>query len=180
MEQVDFISLAKQVISDIMSVKEGSISDFYAPTYYAIMSNGEIEDSELPYILRYAEIAVVMLPYSYTMITKDWCSRYIIFIDGRGIPNNKIQHNGWTLKFDTPITDYYKTKVRYAIISNHNFEFILPVEENIEPTSFHKVWRLFSRLTPNTDFYEIKLLTEAYRQQGGCPDGYNNIVIKKL
>lgn len=180
MRDIDLSALAREVVQDITSQKEGLILGFQPTTYIAITNDGDIEDSDFPYILKYADIGVILIPYNYLVISQEDYSQYVIFIDNKGIPNNKIRRKGWTLYFDTPITQSYRTYVRRAVFKNDRFELSLPVHCIIEPVHFKKVWDIFVQLSEDVDMETLKQLGEEYRLKGGCPTGYPNIIVRSL
>lgn len=73
---VDFVTIANNAIAEIKRVKRGSLR-FSAPVYLAISTHGSVESSSLWLILKNANLAALILPYKYRVITAEDSSAFI-------------------------------------------------------------------------------------------------------
>lgn len=159
----DFTTIANNAISELKRIKGDSLC-FNVPTFLAIMADDTIEYSNLWLILKNAKIAVVILPYSYVVLTAKDSSAFILFIDDRGYCNDSIDINGWMLKFDTPKESLYRTYNRYAIISKAGYEVTLgTIHGTLSPDDFKRIWKYFKLIsTINDDYALLPLVKELY------------------
>lgn len=169
---VDFVTIANNAIAEIKRVKRGSLR-FSAPVYLAISTHGSVESSSLWLILKNANLAALILPYKYRVITAEDSSAFILFIDNKGNCNDSIDLNGWKLKFDAPIERLYRTYQRSAIISKAGHKVFLKTPHGtITPDDFKRIWNYFRQIsTINEDFASLPLYQELYD---------NNITITSL
>lgn len=168
--------IARQVVSDIKSEKEEAIYRFLPTLYIGIASNNEIEGSSYPYLLDTVPIAIIVISYSYQVITQDDQSAYIVFIDEKRIPSDRITKGEWTVRFNSPYTNFYRTYVREAIISNDEVKLVLPVNPRIGVKEIEGVWNIFQKVRGNMTLEELALLGELYTAGGYCPSAYHTMV----
>lgn len=159
----DFANLANNAISELKRVKEGSLR-FYAPTYLTISKDDTINYSNLWLILKDAYVAVVLLPYSYTVLTAEDSSAFILFIDANGHCDDNIVINGWNLRFDPPKERYYRTYIRYATISKAGYKIVLKTPSGtVTPDDFQRIWKYYKLIsTINDDYSSLQLYKELY------------------
>ena len=160
---VDFASIANNAVSELKKVKGDSLR-FRPPTYIAIASNDTTRSSNLWMILNEAKIAVVILPYSYLVLTAEDTSAFILFINNEGYCSDSININGWELKFDTPKESSYRTYNRYATISKNGYEITLRTPcGTLDTNDFKKIWKCFRLIsTINEDYVALPLIKELY------------------
>ncbi len=171
--------LAKEVVKEITSNKPERITSYGTPIYIGINEENKIMDSTLPYILDIASVAVIIIPFTYTVIENSDQSQYVFFIGTNGIPSDSIEKDGWKLKFDEPYTLGYKTKYREAIISNGQLELQLPTKPNITPLDIERIWKIFMKIRKDITIYELQYLADLYKNMNGCPYSYYPSVIKR-
>lgn len=160
---IDFASVANNAISELKRVKGDSLR-FSTPTYIAIREDGTIDSSNLWLILKDAKMAVVLLPYSYVVLTAKDSSAFILFIDDKGYCSDSININGWNLRFDTPKEKLYRTYNRIATISKDGYEVTLKTPYGtIQPNDFKRIWKYFKLIsTIHEDFASLQLYAELY------------------
>lgn len=169
----DLSSIAKAVIVDLKEEKCDNITKFGHPLFFAIYPDNRIEASTFAYILGECDKAIVILPFTYLVFTSYDESGYVIFIDERGIPTNKLTSNGWTLSFDEPKTSALRTYKREATISNAKWELVLPVRPTIHEADMEKVWSIFIQVQSISSLEGLKQLCTRYEEMGGCPYSYS-------
>lgn len=162
----DFATLANDAISELKRVKGDSLR-FNTPAYLAIYANDTIEYSNLWLILKDAAIAVVILPYTYKVITAEDSSAFVLFIDATGHCNDSIDLNGWNLKFDSPKEGLYRTYNRYATISKVGHEITLKTPYGtLTPDDFKRIWKYFKLISNiNEDYVSLQLFRELYEHE---------------
>lgn len=160
---VDFADIANNAISELKRVKGDSLR-FSAPVYLAILADDTVKSSHLWLILKNAKTAVVMLPYSYVVLTAKDTSAFILFIDDNGNCNDSLEVNGWNLKFDAPKERLYRTYNRDATISKAGHEITLRTPSGTVTTDdFKKIWKYFKLIsTINEDYASLQLYQELY------------------
>lgn len=160
---IDFASIANFAISELKRIKGNSLR-FNSPSYLAILADDTVESSNLWLILKDAKRAVVILPYSYRVITAEDSSAFILFIDENGRCNDSINLNGWNLKFDAPHERLYRTYKRYATISKEGYEIILETAHSIITLNdFKKIWKYFKLISKiNEDYSSLQIFKELY------------------
>jgi len=173
MNKESMMERAKMVVLDLCAQKVSDIEKFNNPTYIAISDKNVVSESTMPYILEEAEIAIILLPFEYKVLTNTDISQYVVFIDENQLPNDRISQGGWTLKFDEPKTSTYGTYYRKAIISNGEIELILPVKTPICIDDIERIWKIFIKAEGINDIKGIELLAELYTEMKGCPYSYN-------
>lgn len=160
---IDFASISNNAVSELKKVKGDSLR-FRAPTYIAISSNDTIKSSNLWLNLNDAKIAVVILPYSYIVLTAEDTSAFILFIDEEGYCSDSIDVNGWNLKFDIPKESLYRTYNRYATISKNGHAVTLRTPfGTLDTNDFKKIWKCFRLIsTINEDYATLPLIKDLY------------------
>ena len=160
---VDFATIANDAIAQLKRVKGNSLR-FSAPTYLAILEDDTLISSNLWLILKDAKKAVVVLPYSYVVLTAEDTSAFILFIDEKGHCNDSINLNGWNLKFDAPKEGFYRTYNRYATISKGGYEETLSTPKgDVTTNDFKKIWKYFKLIsTINEDYVSLSLIKDLY------------------
>lgn len=160
---VDFASIANNAISELKRVKGGPLR-FSPPTFIAIKADDTIESSNLWLILKDAKMAVVILPYSYVVLTAEDSSAFVLFIDDKGHCNDSIDVKGWNLKFDIPKESLYRTYHRVATISKDGYEVTLQTPYGtIDPKDFKRIWKYFKLIsTIYDDYASLPLYEELY------------------
>lgn len=160
---VDFATIANDAIVELKRVKGNSLR-FNAPTYLAILEDDTVISSNLWLILKEAKVAVVILPYSYRVVTTEDASALILFIDEKGHCNDSIDLNGWNLKFNAPYESLYRTYERHAVISKARHNVCLKISHGTLTTSdFKRIWKYFKLIsTINEDYVSLPLIKELY------------------
>lgn len=159
----NFAALANNAIAELKRFK-GSSLRFNAPIYLAISKDDTIKHSSLWLILQDADIGVVILPYTYVVLTAEDTSAFILFIDANGHCDDNIVINGWNLRFDTPKESFYRSYHRYATISKDGYEITLTTPYGtITPSDFERIWKYFKLIsTINEDYASLPLYSELY------------------
>lgn len=159
----DFVAIANDAISQIKELKRNRLR-FNSPIYLALYNDDHIEKSNLWFILKNADMAVVILPFEYRVITSESSSAYILFIDKNGICNDSISLNGWLLKFDSPKESTYRTYNRYATISKDGHEVTLSTPcEWVGAEEFKRIWEYFKLIsTECSDYSSLPLYQNLY------------------
>lgn len=163
---VDYATIANDAITELKRIKGKSLR-FNAPTYIAISSDATINSSNLWINLKNANIAVVILPYVYRVLTAEDSSAFILFIDDNGNCNDSIDINGWNLKFDTPKECLYRTYNRSAIISKGGYEITLKTSHGtLTISDFKKIWKYFKLISAiNDDYSSLQLYEDLYDKE---------------
>ncbi len=117
--------------------------------------------------LNNADIAAIILPYSYVVLKAEDSSAFILFIDNNGYCSDSITINGWTLKFDPPKETLYKTYHRDAIISKDGQEIALRISGNkLCVDDFKRIWKFFNFISgERVDFITLQLLENLYYKE---------------
>lgn len=156
----DVVEIANRAISELKKSKEGHLR-FGTPSFLAIAEDDKIETSIFSFNLKEAYIAVVILPYSYRVVTADDSSAFVIFIDSNGYCNDSITINGWTLMFETPKESSYRTYHRYATISKDEIELTLSTPNgSLTPDDFKQIWKYFKLISTNNECHALLPLVE--------------------
>ncbi len=160
---VDFATIANESIVELKRVKGNSLR-FNAPTYLAILEDDTVIFSNLWLILKEAKVAVVILPYSYRVVTAEDASAFILFIDEKGHCNDSIDLNEWNLKFNAPYESLYRTYERHAVISKAGHNVCLKISHGTLTTSdFKRIWKYFKLIsTINEGYVSLPLIKELY------------------
>lgn len=160
---VDFATIANESIVELKRVKGNSLR-FNAPTYLAILEDDTVISSNLWLILKEAKVVVVILPYSYRVVTTEDASAFILFIDEKGHCNDSIDLNEWNLKFNAPYESLYRTYERHAVISEACHNVCLKISHGTLTTSdFKRIWKYFKLIsTINEDYVSLPLIKELY------------------
>lgn len=160
---VDFAAIANNAISELKRAKGNSLR-FNTPIYFAIYSDDSIESSSLWFILNDAKFVVVLLPYSYRVLTAEDTSAFVLFIDDSGHCSDSIYVNGWNLRFDSPKERLYRTYNRYATISKNGHEITLATPgSSVTLSAFTKIWNYFKLISNKKDDYApLYLYKELY------------------
>ena len=184
----DIASIANQAITELKRVKTNL--RFRSPLYLAIQNETQIEHSNLWFILKDISLAVIILPYSYIVLTAEDSSAFVLFIEENGNCKDYLVRRGWTLKFDTPKESLYRTYQRQASISNGLYEIILSTPAgDLTIEDFKKIWEYFILISNiSDDFSSIFLYKELYdkdieiRHLKGniIKNEYENYVLKTL
>lgn len=142
----DFVTIANDAIAELKREKEkGKSLRFNTPIYFAIGADDTIEQSNLWLILKTASIAVIILPYTYRVITAEDSSAFVLFIDDKGHCSDSISVKGWNLRFDTPKESLYRTYLRYATISKGVHEITLQTPYGtLYSNDFNRIWKYFN------------------------------------
>lgn len=117
---VSLKDLAVQIVNDWAKMKQGNINVFRPAKFFSLSLNGNVKESSLPYHLDKGDYAMVVIPFVYTVVTAEDSSAYVIFIDRDGNVDDSITINEWSLRFNEPLTAYYRTYDRHAYISKGN------------------------------------------------------------
>lgn len=160
---VDFAAIANNAIAELKRAK-GSSLRFNAPIYFAINADNSIESSNLWFILSDAKLAVIILPYTYRVLTAEDTSAFIMFIGDNGHCSDSINVNGWNLKFDSPKERFYRTYNRYATISKSGHKITLATPgSSVTLSTFTKIWSYFKLISnKNDDYASLYLYKELY------------------
>lgn len=162
----DFALIANDAIIELKNYKNDTLR-FSAPTFLSITDEGTIRSSNLLLTLNNADIAAIILPYSYVVLKAEDSSAFILFIDKNGYCSDSITINGWTLKFDSPKETLYRTYHRDAIISKDGQEIALRVSGNkINTNDFKRIWKFFNFISEKgVDFITLQLLEDLYYKE---------------
>lgn len=160
---VDFAAIANNAIAELKRAKGNSLR-FNAPIYLAINADNSIESSNLWFILKDAKLAVIILPYTYRVLTAEDTSAFIMFIGDNGHCSDSINVNGWNLKFDSPKERFYRTHNRYATISKSGHKITLATPgSSVTLSAFTKIWSYFKLISnKNDDYASLYLYKELY------------------
>ncbi len=160
---VDFANIANDAISELKRVKRKSLR-FDPPTYLAILEDDTVIFSNLWLILKEAKVAVVILPYSYRVVTAEDASAFILFIDEKGHCNDSIDLNEWNLKFNAPYESLYRTYERHAVISKAGHNVCLKISHGTLTTNdFKRIWKYFKLIsTIYEDYVSLPLIKDLY------------------
>ena len=76
----------------------------YRTKYVAIDDKNQVDISSYAYNIEKSKYAVIFLIYSYTVVTQEDMSTFVLFLDDKGRIDSKLVIDGWEIKFNDPIT----------------------------------------------------------------------------
>lgn len=133
--------------------------------YLSINEDNNVKTSSYPYNLEDCNVVLVICFYKYIVQTQSSSSCYFLFLDKSGWKEDYYIIDGWTIKFDRPITSAYHTESRQCTISKNdlNVSFYLKPIWDIA-SQIQRVWPYLIRATECKTQKELDFLAEAYRK----------------
>ena len=161
MNIINYLSeFASQQCKLYNSIYESSINY----EFFAIKDN-VVTKTNMSSNLQNADFAVIFVHYEYRVVTQDDYSYFVLFFDNKkDTIEDFVTINGWTLRYDEPITGMYRTyNWRSLTISKENLNmrlegYRMPMKDN-----FKIIWEYFGLAQQCNTQKELDMLTKLYK-----------------
>ena len=147
--------------------ENGSVLKNSLKPVYCIIKNGNIETSDLPFIMDSAEEAFVICRYKYIVITQQDTDFFFLYMNNEGIIDNAIVKDGWILKFKDPQTGPYRSRPYFSISKQNLYT---EIDINGYELDVPRMWKLFSEARECTTQLELKFLEKLFDQEAKLED----------
>jgi hypothetical protein len=153
----------------------------YRTKYVAIVKKNQVDISSYAYNIEKSKYAVIFLIYSYTVVTQEDMSTFVLFLDDKGRIDSKLVIDGWEIKFNDPITFGARSYGRDLTVSKENLSFRLYSHTDCENLVewFAKMWKYIVQAMSCKTQTEIKMIQDLVEKDEKIDKLENDIIEEK-